>query len=44
VAPVVVDALALLDGWTDSTTLDRFGAHGTILDYMAAQGFIERLI
>jgi hypothetical protein len=41
VAPVVVDALMLLDDWTDPRMLDNLGDVENLVRHLAAHGFIE---
>ena len=41
VAPVVVDALTLLDDWAYSSTLDAFGDRENLVSHLAAHEFIE---
>ena len=41
VAPVVVDALTLLDNWTDPSMLDDFGDLDDLVGHLTAHGFIE---
>ena len=41
VAPVVVDALTLLDDWVDPSTLDAFGDRKNLVSHLAAHGLIE---
>ena len=41
VAPVVVDALTLLDNWTDPSMLDDFGDLDDLVGHLAVHGFID---
>jgi hypothetical protein len=41
VAPVVVDALTLLDDWVDPSTLDAFGDRENLVSHLAAHELIE---
>jgi hypothetical protein len=41
VAPVVVDALMLLDDWANPSTLDAFGDRKNLVSHLAAQEHIE---
>jgi hypothetical protein len=41
VAPVVVDALTLLDDWADPSALDGFGDRKSLVSHLAAHDYIE---
>jgi hypothetical protein len=41
VAPVVVDALTMLDDWADPSTLDAFGDRENLVSHLAAHDLIE---
>jgi hypothetical protein len=41
VAPVVVDALRLLDDWVDPSTLDALGDRENLVSHLAAHDLIE---